>query len=391
MTDLRNAGPVDLVLVGGGHTNVQVMTGFTARPVPHLRLTLVTDRLETPYSGMLPGCVAGLYTTQEMHIDLARLARATGTRLVHAAATGLDLPRKRLQLADGEELSYDLLSLNVGITPDLSGIEGADRHGIPVKPISGFLTRLEALLTALQKPDGPRRIAVVGGGAAGIELAFALRARLNREAPGWGLDPASFDLTLVSAEGLAPALNDGVHRKVEAALARHRIAFVGDFRVTAISAQALQAQDGRALPADAVLLSTDARAPSWLAGTGLPLATDGSVETRETLQVLGDDAVFAVGDCATVVVEPRPKAGVFAVRQGPALVRGLRAALGGEPIPRHKAQREFLTLLMTGDGSAIAGRGGWFSLEGRLVWRWKDWIDRRFMAMFEGFGRDRTP
>jgi pyridine nucleotide-disulfide oxidoreductase family protein len=391
MTDLRDAGPVDLILVGGGHTNVQVMTAFARQPEPRLRLTLVTDRLTTPYSGMLPGCVAGLYAVEEMHIDLARLARATGTRLIHAAAIGLDRPGKRLLLADGAMVSYDLLSLNVGIAPDLSGIEGADRHGIPVKPISGFLTRLDALLKALQKPDGPRRIAIVGGGAAGVELAFAMRARLNREAPGWGIDPASFDLVLASAEGLVPALNDSVRRKVEAALARHRIGFVSDFRVVAITARSLRAQDGRELPADAVLLSTDARAPSWLAGTGLPLAKDGSVETRETLQALGDDAIFAVGDCATVVADPRPKAGVFAVRQGPALVRGLRAVLGGEPIPRHQPQREFLTLLMTGDGSAIAGRGTWFSLEGRLVWRWKDWIDRRFMAMFSEFDRDRTP
>jgi selenide,water dikinase len=378
----------DIVLVGGGHTHVQVMTAFGMKPEPGVRLTLVTDRLITPYSGMLPGHVAGFYSHDEMHIDLARLARATGTRLIHAEATGLDRVGKQLLLRDRPPLAYDTLSLNLGITPDLSGIAGAAGHGVAVKPISSFLGRLETMLSRAAKPDGPRRFAVVGGGAAGVEIAFALRTRLDAIARGAGQAPEVFALTLVSGGPLVATLNDGVRRRLSEALARRSIAVLTGFEAVALDETGLTAADGRTLPADAALFSTAARAPDWLGGADLPLAADGSVRTTATLQVEDDDAVFAVGDCATITGDPRPKAGVFAVRQGPALARNLRARTQGRMLAAHKAQRSYLVILMTGDGGAIAGRGAWFSAQGALVWRWKNWIDRRFMAMFSGFGRE---
>lgn len=378
----------DIVLVGGGHTHVQVMTAFGMKPEPGVRLTLVTDRLTTPYSGMLPGHVAGFYSQDEMHIDLARLARATGTRLIHAEAIGLDRPGRQLRLRDRPSLAYDTLSLNLGITPDLSGIAGAAEHGVAVKPISSFLGRLEAVLVRAAKPDGPRRFAVVGGGAAGVEIAFALRTRLDAIAREAKAAPDAFTITLVSGGPLVATLNDGVRRRVTEALARRSIAVLTGFKAVALDETGLTAADGRTLAIDAALFSTAARAPDWLGDTDLPLAADGSVRTTATLQVEDDPAVFAVGDCATVTGEPRPKAGVFAVRQGLALARNLRARARGQKLAAHKAQRRYLVILMTGDGGAIAGRGVWFSAQGALVWRWKDWIDRRFMAMFSGFGQE---
>lgn len=376
----------DVVLIGGGHSHVQVMTAFAMQPVAGVRLTLVTDRLTTPYSGMLPGHIAGLYSRADMHIDLARLARATGTRLIHAAARGLDRAGKAVILADRPKLPYDLLSLNIGITPDLGAIAGASEHGVAVKPISTFLERLAALLDAARRADGPRRLVVVGGGAAGFELACALRVRLNREAAGWGLDARAFQIALVSSDALVPTLNAGVRRRVEAALQRAGIEYHTDFRVAQVAADSIAATDGRSLACDAALFATAARAPSWLAQTGLPLAADGSVNIRRTLQVVGEEAIFAVGDCAFNVDEPRPKAGVFAVRQGPALAENLRRKLAGRPLRDYRAQRRFLTLLLSGDGVAIAGRGRWLSADGALIWRWKDRIDRAFMAMFADFG-----
>lgn len=383
-------GPVqrDVVLVGGGHAHVQVMTAFAMRPAPGVRLTLVTERLATPYSGMLPGHVAGLSSREDMHIELARLARATGTRLIHAVAVGLDKSAKRLLLADRPPLPYDLLSLNLGITPDLGGIAGAAEHGVAVKPISTFLERLAALLDAAKRPDGPRRLVVVGGGAAGFELACALRVRLDREAPGWGVAPRAFQIALASSDALVPTLNAGVRRRAEAALQRLGIDFHTDFRVARIGAESVEAEDGRSIACDAALFATAARAPSWLAQTGLPLAGDGSVTIRRTLQVIGEEAIFAVGDCAFNVDEPRPKAGVFAVRQGPALTENLRRKLAGRPLTDYRAQRRFLTLLLSGEREAIAGRGRWFSASGRMIWRWKNRIDTKFMAMFADFGRE---
>jgi pyridine nucleotide-disulfide oxidoreductase family protein len=370
-----------LVLVGGGHAHVQVIRALAEHPEPDIAVTLVTDRLLTPYSGMLPGHIAGFYSHSEMHIDLGRLARVSGVSLVAANACGIDRTRRVVETSDGRRIPYDLLSLNVGITPDLSGIEGAERYGIAVKPISTFLERLEALLADAARPEGPRRIVLVGGGAAGIELALALKARLKN------LDSGGrpFRIAIAAGHALVPTLNAGLRRKAYAALARHGVTVLDSFRVAQIQPDGIRAEDGRLVGADAVLVSTAARAPDWLGETGLATTDGGFLSIAPTLASISDPRIFAVGDCATVVDAPMPKAGVFAVRQGAALTTNLRLALRDKPLMPHRPDPDFLTILMIGDGSAIAGHGSWLALEGRWVWRWKDRIDRRFMRRFSDF------
>jgi pyridine nucleotide-disulfide oxidoreductase family protein len=364
-----------IILVGGGHTHVQVMRAFAEKPEPGTRLTLVSERDLTPYSGMLPGHIAGLYRHDEMHIDLARLAKACDVTFVPGQAVALERAEKTLILKDGQRLQYDTLSLNIGITPDLSSIAGAAQHGLAVKPISSFLERLETRLT---RTDHSRRILIVGGGAAGVELALALKARLTNTSAWIGL---------VTGSGLLPALNNGLRRKAEQALARHGIHVIAGFRVGQVTQEGIKSTTGRFIAADTVILSTAARAPGWLQTLGLPLVADGSVLTHATLATLGDEAIFAAGDCGALEGDSRPKAGVFAVRQGPVLAENLRRRVRGQALEPYRPQQDFLTLLATGDGRAIAGRGPWLSLEGRWVWRWKDWIDRRFMARFNAFRR----
>lgn len=372
-----------LVLIGGGHAHVQVIRALGERPEPGLAVTLVTDRLLTPYSGMLPGHVAGLYSHADMHIDLERLAKVSNVTLVRSSAKALDRVARTVTTDDGSVFPYETLSLNVGITPDLSAITGAERHGIAVKPISDFLERLDVLLAAAARPDGPRRIVLVGGGAAGFELALALKARLATHN-----DPARpFWIGLAVGGGLVATLNDGMKARARAALDRHGIAVLDGFRAAEIKADGIRAVDGRFISADAVLVSTAARAPSWLAATDLPTDKGGFVQTTQAMACIDDPAVFAVGDCATVIDDPVPKAGVFAVRQGPALTENIRRRMHGEPMMPHHPDKAYLTILMTGDGSAIAGRGKWFAVEGRWVWTWKDWIDRRFMRRFSDFRR----
>jgi selenide,water dikinase len=372
-----------LVLVGGGHAHVQVMRAFAETPEPGLRMTLVTDRLLTPYSGMLPGHVAGLYSFADMHIDLGRLARVTDSMLADSPAVGVDRIAKTVRLEDGRTIPYDTLSLNIGITPDLSGIEGAERHGIAVKPISSFLSRLDALLAAAAGQDGPRRFVLVGGGAAGVELALALKARVAAMPaagrPIW--------VGLAASNGLVATLNPGVRRLARAALHRRGVTVFDGFRAVEVNVDGVRAADGRFVKADAVLISTAARVSSWLARTGLPVAADGSVLTTPAMTAIDDEAVFAVGDCGVVADDPRAKAGVFAVRQGPALTENIRRRARGEQLLPHWPSRDFLTILSTGDGRAIAGRGAWLAVEGGWVWRWKDLIDRRFMRMFSEFRR----
>ena len=277
-------------------------------------MTLVTRDLETPYSGMLPGVIAGIYTPDEAHIDLVRLTALTGTRLIHAEAIGLDRVEKRVLLAGRPAIAYDILSIDVGITPDLAAIAGAAKHGIAVKPIGGFLAKLEDLRARCRAGD-VRRIAVVGGGAGGVELLLSLRARLRADAAREGRDP-SFSFALVTADALLATH----HARVRAAFAKHLaaagVAVHAYCGVTALTEGKIMCRDGREIPADGVLLATQAAPPAWFAQTGLARDAGGFLAVTPTLQAANDQNVFAAGDCAGLIATPREKAGVYAVRAG---------------------------------------------------------------------------
>lgn len=364
------------MLVGGGHAHVHVLKAFAADPVPGWPLTLVSRDPLTPYSGMLPGVIAGFYDPAEAHIDLARLCAACGARLVQGEAVALDRAAKRVRLADGTALPYDLLSLDIGITPDLTGIAGAAEHAIAVKPIGGFLAKLDALLQSCRAADGPRRIAVIGGGAGGVELLLSLRARLLREMPG-----RDFAFALISAGPLLAGHNARVQAAFRRILAEAAVALQEGQAAMAVSQRGIALADGTSLAADAVLIATGAAAPAWLARTGLACDPGGFVQVGPALQSVNDPAVFAAGDCAALS-DPRPKAGVFAVRAGPPLAANLRRAARGEALQPWRPQRRHLALISTGARHAVASRGAW-KAEGAWLWRLKDWIDRRWMRQYQ--------
>lgn len=373
------AGPPNdrkhLVLVGGGHAHVLVLEAFARRPEPKLHITLVSKDPLTPYSGMLPGHMAGLYPRKAMHIDLDRLARRCGAHLIRGEVVGFDPQAKQVLLGSGERLPYDLLSIDIGITPDLSGIAGAAEHGLAVKPIGDLLEKWDALATRAVEPGGPRRFAIVGGGVAGICLAFAVSAFLKKRVR----EPCHVALIGVSA---APEINAGMVARVERALRRRGVSLHSGKAAIGIDPEGVTLESGERIPADAVLVSTHAAPPPAIRDAAFEKDAQGFLATRPTLQVMNDDAVFAVGDCATVIAHPRPRAGVFAVRQGPVLARNLRRAVRGERLEEHVPQRDHLVLIGTGDGRAIGGRGRFMAFEGRLAWRLKDWLDRRFMRRF---------
>lgn len=383
--------PSRLVLVGGGHAHALALVALAKRPDVGRQVTLVSDRRVSPYSGMLPGCIAGDYTPRDLLIDLPALAEQAGATFVEARAVGLDPARRRLRLmdvsgADARELPFEILSLNVGIVPDWTGIAGAEHHAIPVKPISLFFARFDALRDRVLTNGGPRRLAVVGGGPAGIELAVAVAERWRSDLANHGLDADALRLTLISSGPVAPDLNPGARRRIRAALGKANIAIVEHERVCSVEPGRLTCASGRVLDADAAFVSTQARVPDWLGQAGLATAANGGVAVRDTLEVSGTPGIFAVGDCATMVDHPRPRAGVYAVRQGPVLAQNLMAALEGRPLQSHRPQSAALVLLRSGPGRAIAARGTWFSAEGALLWRLKDIIDRRFMAQVSRAG-----
>jgi selenide, water dikinase len=369
----------DILLLGGGHAHVHVIKAFAERPLRGVRVTLITRDLETPYSGMLPGVVAGLYAPQEAHIDLVRLAAVAGTRLIHAEAIGIDRGAKRVLLAGRPPVAYDILSIDVGITPDLASIPGAAEHGIAVKPIGTFLARLEHL-RARCSAGAVRHITVIGGGAAGVELVLSLRTRLCADAVRDGRDP-HISFTLATDGVLLAAHNVRVQRAFRKHLAAAGVEVYEHWAVTALKAGFVVCRDGKTFATDAVLLATDAAPPGWFKESGLALDSGGFLAVTPTLQVANDLDIFAAGDCAGLVETPREKAGVYAVRAGPPLAANLARRARGEALRRWRPQRRHLALISTGERYAVASLGP-LHAEGAWLWTVKDWIDRRWMGMY---------
>lgn len=357
------------MLVGAGHSHVQVLRRFGMRPEPGVRLTVIAREVHTPYSGMLPGHVAGRYDRDEMHIDVARLARFADARLIPSEVTGLDLDGQRVVMGDRPPLRYDILSLNTGGVP---GAGYAERDCVtPVKPIGRFLPRWNAVCEELARR--PMRLLFVGGGPGSVELALAMRARFP--------ETARCALVTADPELLAEHARP-VRRRLTALLSARGVEIHTDFFVGAVDEDRVRARDDRALPHDHVFWVTGVEPFSAYRDSGLATDSDGFVEVNDALQSTSHPDVFAAGDTAGMRGAPRPKSGVFAVRQGPPLADNLRRYALGRPLRRYRAQRRALALIGTADGRAVASRGPWHA-SGRWVWVWKDWIDRRFMRRFQ--------
>jgi selenide,water dikinase len=366
-----------ILLVGGGHSHVEVLRQFGRAPAAGVELVLVSPHRWTPYSGMLPGLVAGHYTFEEAHIDLERVARFARARFLPTVVTALDPAGRTATLADGARLDFDFVSLDVGSTPATAGIPGAREHALGVKPVDAFLGAWGELLERARTGELKRAV-VVGGGAAGIELVLAMQHRVA----GVTGRPDAVEWQLVTdVDVLLPAHNETVRRIVRRILARREVEVHLSSRVVRVERGTVFAANGYRVAGDAIVWATGAAASPRFAASGLALDDRGFVAVDETLRSTSHPHVFATGDCATMVGHPRPKSGVYAVRQGPPLAANLRAAIEGRPLGRYVPQAQALALISTGDRYAVASRGDW-ALAGRWVWRWKDWIDRRFMRRY---------
>ena len=359
----------DLVLIGGGHAHALVLRMWGMDPLPGTRLTVINPHPIAPYSGMLPGHVAGHYRREEMMIDLVRLARHAGARLIPARVTGIDRVNRQVLVEGRAPLPYDIASIDIGITTDLPALPGFLDHAVPAKPFDIYSDRWQRFVGAgLPRP----RMVVIGAGVAGVELALASAHRLRGE----GRTP---DVTLVDRD---PQPLGAVGRGARRALLRHvteaGITLLAGIEPVEVTADTVVLSDGRVLPSDFTLGVAGARPQSWLAETGLDLRR-GFVSIDPTLRS-SDPAIFAAGDCAEMVWAPRPKAGVYAVRQAPILLHNLRAALSGGEMRRYRPQSDYLKLISAGGKMAVADKWG-LPLDGAWLWRWKDGIDRRFIAM----------
>jgi len=334
-----------------------------------VRLTLVTDVLMAPYSGMLPGHVEGHHSMEDMHIDLLKLARFAGARLIKRSVTDIDFINQNIVLEGGLNLYYDVLSLNSGAVPDAESIQGTDAYGITVKPISHFLEKMPAL----SELSGD--IAVIGGGAAGCELAISLTRHYQ-------LADKPFACHLFSrSKRLLPTAPETASKIMARALLDNDIALHLGASVQRLTRDGVIGEKGDTIPARHIFVVTAARPADWVKGLAITHCEDGYIQVRPTLQLMEYDNVFAAGDIASIYGEKREKAGVFAVRAGPYLADNLRRFIQASHLKSFRPQSRYLALIGLGGKQALAIRGQ-FVAKGALWWHLKDWIDKRFIEKF---------
>lgn len=368
----------DLVLIGGGHAHALVLRMWGMAPLAGARLTLINPGPTAPYSGMLPGHIAGHYKREELEIDLVKLARFAGARVIMAPATAIDPVAKVVSVQGRGEIAYDVASLDVGIHGEIPDIIGFSAFGVGAKPMDVYAEEWDAFLDTVEDAITPE-VAVIGGGIAGVELALAMAHRLNAK----GAVPK---VTVVEASDDIAREAAGAEAPLRKALAKMGVKVVTGTAVVEVAADGLLLADGKRVASQFTVAAAGGFAHPWLARAPLPLTHDGFVRVDEHLLADGFEDLFAVGDCADLTGSPRPKAGVFAVRAAPVLAHNLRAALTGRKMKPFKPQEDYLKLISLGGKKALAAKWGRsFAGTGLKapLWRWKDQIDRKFMRQFD--------
>lgn len=368
----------DIVLIGGGHAHALLLRKWGMKPLAGARLTLVNPGPTAPYTGMLPGFTAGHYDRETLEIDLVRLARFAGARLILGHAVGIDRAAREVVIEDSligrRRVGYDAASLDIGIHSEMPQIPGFAEHAVAAKPLGRF-----AVAWARHRAAGDREagIAVIGGGVGGCELAMAMS---------FGMGGAP--VTVIEHGRALSKMRKRARDRLLAEMTRNGVTLIEGTDVARIDAEGVDLADGRRITARFVTGAAGARPHAWLANTDLDL-TDGFVTVDAQLRS-SDPAIFAAGDCAHLSHAPRPKAGVFAVRQAPVLHDNLRAAVSGGAMRRYRPQRDYLKLISTGRKSAVAEKFGQ-AFSGALLWTWKDRIDRKFMRKLDDLPRMTQP
>ncbi|MFW5444519.1 MAG: selenide, water dikinase SelD [Methylococcaceae bacterium] len=363
----------DLVLVGGGHSHALVLRQWAMNPEPGVRITLISPQAMTPYSGMLPGLIAGHYSFEQTHIDLVKLSLWANIRFIQDTVTAIDVQNNTLTLKNRPAIEFDVVSIDIGSTPSQQ-IEGSAQYTTPVKPISDFYKRWNLIQQQVQQ-NKIQSLAVVGGGAGSVEVIMAIAFKLKQ------INLSIKYHLITAADDILPGYNCSVIKQVKQQLNQYEIDIHSSTRVSKLSQGIIHFQNADQLISDEIIWCTQASGSSWLQQSQLDCDNTGFMKVRQTLQSIDYDHIFAAGDIVNMVADPRPKAGVYAVRQAKTLFHNLRAVLLDQTLVSYKPQDGFLSLLALGEKKAT-GSKSFISFSGDWVWRWKHSIDSKFMDQF---------
>ena len=383
----------DLVLVGGGHSHALVLRQMGMQPWPEsVRITLITNLADTPYSGMLPCHISGLYDFDTAHIDLRPLTRFANCRLIMDEMVGLETKEQKILCQNHPPIAYDTLSIDVGSTPTKSQVKGAAEHTIPAKPVPNLLRAWKEYLKELarslsQNPNATSAISIVGGGVGGVEMAFAMQIRLQALIERYSRNCNKEQIAVhIFQRGphLAKGRNRRTQQMVERLCKEKGIVVHTEENVCEVGERFVRCESGLVVECDRTFWVTNASAPPWLKQTNLSLTDSGFIAVKDTLQTCSHPNIFAAGDVATMVNHHRPKAGVFAVRQGPPLYENLKRHVLKQPLKAFKPQRRYLNIIDTDTKTSIASWGP-FAIHAQWCRAWKDRIDKKFMRLFSAF------
>lgn len=361
-----------LILIGGGHTHALMLQKWNDEPNNNIRCILINPATTAPYTGMLPGHIAGHYSREELDIDLEKLSKFAGIDIIYSKAFNIDRAAQIVHLENDVSLDYDILSVDIGVTSELSSIEGFSENAQSVKPLGPFAQAWNHYVDAM---DSPADAVVIGGGIGGVEIALAMAHRLTQAK---AINPT---ITLIEAgPEILSVVNDKTRKVLLKACDRYNINIITDRQITYISETDVHLSDGRSLAANFIVSAAGARAYPWIAKCGFA-HTNGFINVGPDLRAIGENNIFAVGDCAHLTHAPRPKAGVYAVRQAPILLNNIRALLTGSALEEYHPQSDYLKLISMGSKSAV-GHKYWMTFAGGFVWRLKNRIDKDFMESF---------
>ncbi|MEQ3649081.1 FAD-dependent oxidoreductase [Hyphomonas sp.] len=356
----------NLLLIGGGHAHITALRWLQKHPCPDVSLTLVSPRAYAVYSGMVPGFVAGHFSRSEVEIDLARLCTGACADIIHDSIIDLDPIRKRAMGQSGKSYSYDLASIDVGIVSAPPSVPDS-KMDLTVKPMSPFV---EAWAQVSENLSGG--VAIVGGGLGGVELAFAVRHKMRSK----GL-PDTIPVSLVDQSKILSASSPSLRRALRKRLISAGVHILENTEVRRHHDGQLKWASGGSLTAELVLWTAGGRAHDWLAQSGLKARNGFPVVAASLLSISHPD-IFIAGDAASLPDMRVPKAGVYAVRQGPILMQNMIAKSQGAPLQDFTPQKDYLKLVSLGKRAAIAEKWG-LTVQLPGLWGLKTWIDRCFV------------
>jgi pyridine nucleotide-disulfide oxidoreductase family protein len=368
----------NLVFIGGGHSHAIALKLWGKKPVLGVKVTLISDVKNTPYSGMLPGYLGGYYNYEQTHINLEKLAKFARINLIIDSVIDIDPHKKNITCKSGKRIDFDLVSIDIGSTPKNSDIHGANLSTIPAKPVNLLLEKWQEILNeAEQNKDKLLTLNIIGGGAGGVELAMNIYRKLSNIL---ALDKLKINL-IHKREKILSNQNEWASNKLTEILKSKNINLYFNTIVKAVNKDNIITESGLKIPADHHFLVTQASAPLWLKHSSISSDQDGFILIKDTLQSINYDFIFATGDIATMINYPRPKAGVFAVKQGKPLYENICNFLNNKPFKSHHPQKYYLNIIGTGNSSAVA-MWGYFGWESPILWHWKKNLDITFMKQF---------